>query len=171
MCRGKLWGKQIFRGKLYLFIIFGIRKKLFETSRQNSRKNCVHLFRGVSWNVIVDLFWRIFVSVSYFGTCPTKFQNPEKNFQTAFPKVYSTFPEERFQDKRRFFQRNCEVSSILDSETKLFEKFVSTLRQSGHNRILPVELNVLIESSIFLKSLSFIEYCSLSLSEKSWKVS
>ena len=149
MCRGKLWGKQIFRGKLYLFIIFGIRKKIIRKFVTKFQKNCVHLFRRVGWNVIVDFFGRNYVCVHYFGTCPTKFQKPEKSFQTAFPKVYSTFPEERFQDKRRFFQTNCDFSSILDSETKLFQKFVSNLRQSGHNRNLPVELNALTESSIF----------------------
>ena len=86
-----------------------LEKKLFETSWRKFKKNCVHLFRRVGWNVIVDFFGRNYVSAHYYGTCPTKFQNPEKNIQTAFPKVYSTFREECFQDKRRFFERNCEV--------------------------------------------------------------
>ena len=32
------------------------------------KRNCVHLFRRVDWNVINDFFWRIYVSVHYFGT-------------------------------------------------------------------------------------------------------
>ena len=112
MCRGKLCGKQIFRGKLYLFIIFGLRKKNIRNFVTNFQKrNCVHFFTLVCWNVINDFFCRNYVSVHYFGTCPTKFQNPEKNFQTAFPKVYSTFPEERFQ-----------ISVVFSKETVNFHQ-------------------------------------------------
>ena len=150
--------------------ILQFEKKLFETSWQKSKKKIVYtyldLLVGTLQLIFLEEIMFLFITLELVRR---NFKIQKKIFQTAFPKVYSTFPEERFQDKCRFFERNCEVSSIMDSEAKLIQIFVSNLRQSGHNRILPVELNASIKSSIFWIIYLF-KNCSRSLSDKNWKV-
>ena len=126
-------------------------KKLFETSWQNSQKKFVYTYLDVLVGTLQLIFFEeimfLFITLEIVRR---NFKIHKKTFRQRFQKCIRRFLRNVSRISVVFFERNCEVSSIFDSETKLFQNFVSKLRQSGHNRNLPVELKALTESSIFL---------------------
>ena len=126
------------------------KKKLFETSWQNSQKKFVYTYLDVLVGTLQLIFFEeimfLFITLELVRR---NFKIHKKTFRQRFQKCIRRFLRNVFRISVVFFERNCEVSSIFDSETKLFQNFVSKLRQSGHNRNLPVELKALTESSIF----------------------